>query len=78
LIHRDIEPQKLLLNPPPTYMQQHKFMEEVPRYRPKLWYNIESMILLAINDIPNLYITETNTLFPVPNNDIGEEACKDC
>jgi hypothetical protein len=48
-------------------MQQHEFMEEIPRYHPKLWYSFRSTILLAITDI-------LNPLFSVPTNNIGEEA----
>jgi serine/threonine protein kinase len=63
-IHRDIKPQNLLLDPPPTYMQQHEFMEEIPCYRPKLWYVIKSTNLLAIAGSPDQEIIDTGTLFP--------------
>jgi serine/threonine protein kinase len=52
LVHRDIKPQDLLSNPPPTYMQQHKSrnsisMEEIPHYGPKLQYDNDSIHIVA-------------------------------
>ena len=44
-------------------------MEEIPRYRPKLWYHVDSQDLPTIGGLPGLDAIGTEVVFPSPNNE---------
>ncbi|CAD0109878.1 unnamed protein product, partial [Aureobasidium uvarum] len=52
-------------------------MEEIPRYRPKLWYNVDSTDLPTIAGIPNRQAIGTEASFPPPNNEQKRKRSRD-
>jgi hypothetical protein len=52
-------------------------MEEIPRYRPKLWYHIDSTDLPTIGGAPDLDAIGTEAEFPAPNNEQKRRRSRD-
>ena len=52
-------------------------MEEIPRYRPKLWYHVDSQDLPTIGGLPDLDAIGTEVEFPPPNNEQKRRRSRD-
>jgi hypothetical protein len=52
-------------------------MEEIPRYRPKLWYHVDSPDLPTIGGLPDLEAIGTEIAFPPPNNEQKRRRSRD-
>ncbi|KEQ71137.1 hypothetical protein M436DRAFT_52047 [Aureobasidium namibiae CBS 147.97] len=52
-------------------------MEEIPRYRPKLWYHVDSQDLPTIGGLPDLDAIGTEVAFPPPNNEQKRRRSRD-
>ncbi|KAG9588115.1 hypothetical protein KCU77_g7467, partial [Aureobasidium melanogenum] len=52
-------------------------MEEIPRYRPKLWYHVDSTDLPTIAGVPDTEAIGTEAPFPPPNNEQKRKRSRD-
>ncbi|KAG9759374.1 hypothetical protein KCU73_g3421, partial [Aureobasidium melanogenum] len=52
-------------------------MEEIPRYRPKLWYHVDSTDLPTIAGLPDREAIGTEATFPPPNNEQKRKRSRD-